>query len=82
MVTCPECDGAIDIEEEDIDEGDVLSCDECGASLKVLGKNPLELESADEVDADDDEEDDDEDEDEEDFEEDEEEKEEAGDEWH
>ena len=79
MVTCPECDGAIDIEEEDIDEGDVLSCDECGASVKVLGKNPLELESADDVDEDEDDEDD---EDEEDFEEDEEEKdEEAADEW-
>ena len=80
MVTCPECDGAIDIEEEDIDEGDVLSCDECGASVKVLGKNPLELESADDVDEDEDDEDDEDEE--EDFEDDEEEKdEEAADEW-
>ncbi len=80
MVTCPECDGAIDIEEEDIDEGDVLSCDECGASVKVLGKNPLELESADDLDEED--EDEEEDEEDEEFEEAEEEKdEEAGDEW-
>ena len=47
MVTCPVCDGDIDVDEEEVDEGDTLSCDECGASLKVLGKDPLELESAD-----------------------------------
>jgi alpha-aminoadipate/glutamate carrier protein LysW len=49
MVTCPVCDGAIDVDEEDVDEGDSLSCDECGADLKVIGTDPLELESAEEV---------------------------------
>jgi alpha-aminoadipate carrier protein LysW len=49
MVTCPVCDGTIDVDEEDVDEGDSLSCDECGADLKVVGKDPLELESADDV---------------------------------
>jgi alpha-aminoadipate carrier protein LysW len=48
MVTCPVCDGAIDVDEEDVDEGDSISCDECGADLKVIGTDPLELESADE----------------------------------
>lgn len=52
MVTCPVCDGAIDVDEEDVDEGDTISCDECGADLKVLGTDPLELESADEVEED------------------------------
>jgi len=47
MVTCPKCDASIDVEEEDLDEGDVLSCDECGASLKVASINPVELESED-----------------------------------
>ncbi|MBX5496110.1 MAG: hypothetical protein IRZ15_12315 [Bryobacteraceae bacterium] len=65
MVKCPMCDSAIDVEEEDLDEGDVLSCDECGATLSVVGVDPLELESAEE-----------EDEDEEDFDYDEEEEEE------
>jgi len=46
MVTCPVCDGAIDVDEEDVDEGDSISCDECGADLKVIGTDPLELESA------------------------------------
>jgi alpha-aminoadipate/glutamate carrier protein LysW len=49
MVTCPVCDGQIDVDEEDVDEGDSLSCDECGADLKVVSTDPLELESADEV---------------------------------
>jgi alpha-aminoadipate carrier protein LysW len=75
MVTCPACDSSIDVEEEDVDEGETLSCDECGASLKVLSKDPLELESAedvDEEDEDDDLDDDDEDEDEDEEEEDDE----------
>jgi alpha-aminoadipate carrier protein LysW len=55
MVTCPVCDGAIDVDEEDVDEGDSISCDECGADLKVVGTGPLELESADEVEEDEDE---------------------------
>ena len=37
MVTCPVCEGNIDVDEEDVDEGDTISCDECGAALKVIG---------------------------------------------
>jgi alpha-aminoadipate carrier protein LysW len=65
MVKCPECDGAIDVEEEDLDEGDPLSCDECGADLRVVSTDPLELESADELAEDEEDEDFVEDEDEE-----------------
>jgi alpha-aminoadipate carrier protein LysW len=57
MVTCPKCEGAIDIDEEDVDEGDTISCDECGAALKVLSTAPLELESAEEVEDEDEDED-------------------------
>jgi alpha-aminoadipate carrier protein LysW len=77
MVTCPKCNASIDVEEEDLDEGDVLSCDECGASLKVASVNPVELETEDDGKAHDDE-DYDEDDDDEDDEEDEDEDEE----WH
>ena len=55
MVNCPVCDGAIDVDEEDVDEGDSVSCDECGADLKVVGTDPLELESAEEEEEDEDE---------------------------
>jgi alpha-aminoadipate carrier protein LysW len=67
MVTCPVCDGTIDVDEEDVDEGDTVSCDECGADLRVVGTDPLELESAEDL------EDDEEGDDDEDFTEDEEE---------
>jgi alpha-aminoadipate/glutamate carrier protein LysW len=50
MVSCPKCDATIDVEEEELDEGDVLSCDECGASLTVASVNPVELELEDEGD--------------------------------
>jgi alpha-aminoadipate carrier protein LysW len=61
MVTCPVCEGAIDVDEEDVDEGDTISCDECGADLRVLGTDPLELESVDDLDEDDEDEESDED---------------------
>ena len=56
MVTCPVCDGAIDVDEEEVDEGDPISCDECGADLKVVSTDPLELESAAELEDEDEEE--------------------------
>ncbi|MGA2271529.1 MAG: hypothetical protein ABSH44_23950 [Bryobacteraceae bacterium] len=65
MVTCPVCDGTIDVDEEDVDEGDTISCDECGADLRVVGTDPLELESADDLEEDEDDDDFLEDEDEE-----------------
>ena len=77
MVTCPVCDGSMDVDEEEVDEGETLSCDECGASLTVLGKDPLELEAADEKEEDEDEDDDDSD----DEKEDEDEEAEEEDEW-
>ena len=49
MVKCPVCEGAIDVDEEDVDEGDTVSCDECGADLRVVGTDPLEMESADDL---------------------------------
>ncbi len=57
MVTCPVCEGAIDVDEEDVDEGDTISCDECGADLRVTGTDPLEVESAEELDEEEEEED-------------------------
>ena len=48
MVSCPKCDASIDVEEEELDEGDILSCDECGAALTVASLNPVELNTEDE----------------------------------
>jgi alpha-aminoadipate/glutamate carrier protein LysW len=61
MATCPECEFD-EIDTEDFDEGDTLSCPECGKSLVVMG-------SEEEEEDDDDDEDDEDDEDEEEVEE-------------
>jgi alpha-aminoadipate/glutamate carrier protein LysW len=60
MATCPECDADLDVDEYDVDKGDLLSCPECGSNLEVVSVSPLEIEAAQEDDAedDDDEEDD------------------------
>ena len=65
MATCPECDAPLDIEPEDVELDDRLSCDDCGASLKISSMAPLEVELDDEDDEDDDLDDDDEDDDDE-----------------
>ena len=69
MVNCPLCDAVIDVDEEELDEGDSLICEECGANLNVSGVSPLELvpdgvDDEDEEDLDDDLDEDDEDADE------------------
>jgi alpha-aminoadipate carrier protein LysW len=69
MINCPKCDAAIDVDEEELDEGDALTCEECGANLNVSGVSPLELapekDDDDDFDEDDDDLDDDDDEDDE-----------------
>jgi alpha-aminoadipate carrier protein LysW len=74
------CDAVIDVDEEELDEGDSLICEECGANLSVSGVSPLEL-SPEEEDDDEDDEDEDDDFDDEDDEDAEEEEEEEEDEW-
>ena len=55
MATCPECDFD-EIDTEDYDEGDTLSCPECGKSLVLMGADELDLADDDEDDIDEDEE--------------------------
>ena len=43
MAYCPECEAAIDVEEDDVEEGQTLNCPECGAELEVVNTNPLQL---------------------------------------
>ena len=67
MVYCTECETDLDIDEDEVDEGAVVSCPECGTDFEVVTVNPVELKivGEDEVDEDEDEEaDDEEDEDE------------------
>jgi alpha-aminoadipate/glutamate carrier protein LysW len=43
MPHCPECEALVDVDEEDVEEGEVVSCPECGVDLEVVNTNPLEL---------------------------------------
>ena len=43
MAACPACDFEIDVDEFDVEQGDELSCPECGANLEVAGVLPVEL---------------------------------------
>ena len=42
-VVCPECDNPLDIDVDDVDEGEVITCDECGTEIEVVSSDPLEL---------------------------------------
>ena len=78
MVNCPNCDAIIDLDEDELDEGDTLTCEECGADLSVTGLDPLELETTEDEEEEEEEDDFDYDEDEDEDEEEEEEEED----WH
>ena len=72
MATCPECEYD-EIDTEDFEEGDTVSCPECGKSLVVTGADELDFADDDDDDDDlDDEEEEEEGEDEDDLDEDDE----------
>ncbi len=48
MTECSLCGVNLELDEDEIGEGDVLSCDECGASMTVIGLNPLQIEEIEE----------------------------------
>lgn len=64
MQLCPECESDLDIEDDDVEEGDVVECPECGTEFEVVSTGPLELAKINGEDEDEDDEDFDEDEDE------------------
>lgn len=43
MGVCPACEAAIELDEFDVDKGEVISCPECGADLAVVNVAPLEF---------------------------------------
>lgn len=42
-VVCPECDNPLDLDPDDVDEGEIIQCDECGTDLEVVSADPLEI---------------------------------------
>jgi alpha-aminoadipate carrier protein LysW len=43
MPSCPECETDLNIDVDEVEEGDVVACDECGTEFEVVGVEPLEL---------------------------------------
>ncbi|HWT65070.1 MAG TPA: hypothetical protein VN151_03065 [Terracidiphilus sp.] len=48
MPSCPECENELDVEIGELEEGDVIACEECGSEYEVVGVEPLELSRVDE----------------------------------
>lgn len=66
MVRCPDCAAAIDLDEDEVEEGEIMSCPECESELEVVSTHPVQLNSLSEDDDEDEEEEADEDDDDED----------------
>ncbi|MBZ5570295.1 MAG: hypothetical protein LAO09_00270 [Acidobacteriia bacterium] len=48
MVYCPECESNLDIDEDEVDEGEIVTCPECGTDFEVVTVSPLALKAVDE----------------------------------
>ena len=81
MAKCPECGAVIDIEEDEVEQGEIISCPDCAVELEIVNTHPLELDVL-EDEEEDEEEEDDEGEEEDDEAEDEEESDDEGDGFH
>ena len=44
LPVCPACESEIELDDFDIDAGEMIGCPECGVDLLVLGVSPIELE--------------------------------------
>jgi alpha-aminoadipate carrier protein LysW len=40
--TCPECSEEVYVD-ADSEQGDIVSCDECGTDLEIVGLDPIEV---------------------------------------
>ena len=60
MAHCPECEALIDLDNDEVAEGELVSCRECSVDLEVISTNPVELRLAEDEDLEEDEEEEDE----------------------
>ena len=50
---CPECDEEVYVD-ADSEQGDTVTCDECGSTLTVVGLDPIEVDLKDDTEDEDD----------------------------
>src|SRR6202451_4112122 len=43
VIRCPECSTEIDVDEDEVEEGEILSCPECESELEVSQTHPVHL---------------------------------------
>jgi len=43
VVRCPECSVEIDVDEDEVEEGEILSCPECEVEIEVVQVHPVRL---------------------------------------
>ena len=55
--TCPECDADVHVDLDTV-KGEIVSCEECGTDLEVVGLDPVELDIVEEESLDEDEDED------------------------
>jgi alpha-aminoadipate carrier protein LysW len=56
VVRCPKCGAEVDCDEDEVEEGEILTCLECESDLEVVQKRPVKVNVISEDDDDDDEE--------------------------
>lgn len=42
-VVCPECESALLIDVDEVEEGDTFPCEDCGADLEITSLDPLKV---------------------------------------
>ena len=42
-VVCPECDNPIVVDPDEVEEGETVTCEECGTELEIVSVDPLEI---------------------------------------
>lgn len=61
MILCPECESNIDVDQDEMEEGEIVSCPECGTDFEVVTTEPFELVRVEDEEMDEDDEEHDED---------------------
>ena len=56
MAHCPECETLVDVDVDEVEEGEIVICPECGVDLEVVNTNPIELDLAEDEELEEDEE--------------------------
>ena len=57
MVRCPKCATEVDVDEDEVEEGEILACPECETEMEVVHIHPVKVNAISEDEDDEDEED-------------------------